>query len=71
MKLRRLQDLVLYRIEKLAARGKVNPRYLKFQFCYWGDEEEEGVEGYAEAPAEAEAPPEEQYAADDYEEGYE
>lgn len=38
-KLRRLQDLVLYRVEKLAARGKVNPRYLKFTFCYWGDED--------------------------------
>lgn len=38
-KLRRLQDLALYRVEKLAARGKVNPRYLKFTFCYWGDEE--------------------------------
>lgn len=37
-RLHRLQDLVLYRIEKLAARGKVNPRYLKFTFCYWGDE---------------------------------
>lgn len=41
-KLRRLQDLVLYRVEKLAARGKVNARYLKFEFCYWGDEEVEG-----------------------------
>lgn len=38
IKLRRIQDLVLYRVEKLAARGKVNPRYLKFTFCYWGDE---------------------------------
>jgi hypothetical protein len=38
-KLRRLQDLVLYRVEKLAARGKVNPRYLKFTFCYWGDDQ--------------------------------
>lgn len=45
IKLRRLQDLILYRIERLAARGKVNPRYLKFEFCYWGeDEEEEGEE---------------------------
>ncbi len=42
-KLRRLQDLVLFRVEKLAARGKVNPRYLKFQFCYWGEEDEEGA----------------------------
>lgn len=41
VKLRRLQDLVLYRVEKLAARGKVNPRYLKFTFCYWGDESDE------------------------------
>lgn len=39
-KLRRLQDLVLFRVEKLAARGKVNPRLLKFQFCYWGDEDD-------------------------------
>src|SRR5688572_17955463 len=39
VKLRRLQDLVLYRVEKLAARGKVNPRYLKFTFCYWGDDD--------------------------------
>ena len=37
---RRLQDLVLYRVEKLAARGKVSPRFLKFAFCYWGDEDE-------------------------------
>ena len=36
---RRLQDLVLYRVEKLAGRGKVSPRYLRFTFCYWGDEE--------------------------------
>lgn len=41
-KLRRLQDLVLFRVEKLAARGKVNPHYLKFTFCYWGEEEEQG-----------------------------
>ena len=27
--------------EKLAARGKVNPRYLKFEFCYWGEGAEE------------------------------
>jgi hypothetical protein len=47
IKLRRLQDLVLYRVEKLAARGKVNPRYLKFTFCYWGEGEAE-----AEAPQE-------------------
>ncbi len=38
-KLRRLQDLVLFRVWKLAERGKVNPRYLKFEFCYWGEEE--------------------------------
>jgi flagellar motor switch protein FliG len=38
-KVRRLQDLILLRVEKLAARGKVNPRYLKFTFCYWGDEQ--------------------------------
>lgn len=43
--LRRLQDMVLYRVEKLAARGKVNPRYLKFTFCYWGEEGEEGADG--------------------------
>jgi hypothetical protein len=30
---------VLFRVEKLAARGKVNARYLKFTFCYWGDDE--------------------------------
>jgi hypothetical protein len=42
LKLRRVQDLVLYRIEKLAARGKVNPRYLKFEFCYWGEGEAAG-----------------------------
>jgi hypothetical protein len=47
-KLRRLQDLLLFRVERLAERGKVNPRYLKFTFCYWGDDEQ---------PAE-EAPPE-------------
>lgn len=51
VKLRRLQDLVLYRVEKLAARGKVNPRYLKFTFCYWGDD---SAEGGAEAPPEGE-----------------
>jgi hypothetical protein len=44
VKLRRLQDLVLFRVEKLAARGKINPRYLKLTFCYWGDD--------AQAPAE-------------------
>lgn len=49
VKLRRLQDLVLMRIEKLAERGKVNPRYLKFSFCYWGDDS-----GDSEAPAEGE-----------------
>ncbi|MEM7675004.1 MAG: hypothetical protein AAF449_03275 [Myxococcota bacterium] len=46
-KLRRLQDLVLYRVEKLAARGKVSPRYLKYTFCYWGDDEEAEGEGEA------------------------
>jgi hypothetical protein len=51
-KLRRLQDLVLYRVEKLAARGKVNPRYLKFTFCYWGDEEAQAEEGGGEQPQE-------------------
>lgn len=40
-RVRRLQDLTLQRVEKLAARGKVNPRYLKFTFCYWGDDDEE------------------------------
>lgn len=35
-RLQRLQDQVLYRVERLAERGKVNPRYLKFEFCYWG-----------------------------------
>jgi hypothetical protein len=39
VKLRRLQDLILLRVERLAARGKINPRFLKFTFCYWGDEE--------------------------------
>ena len=48
VKVRRLQDLILYRVEKLAARGKVNPKYLKFTFCYWGDEEEAAVEEQAE-----------------------
>lgn len=62
-KLRRLQDLVLFRVEKLAARGKVNPRYLKFQFCYWGEEDEEGAEA-AEEPGEM-------AAEEAYEEGYE
>ena len=49
-KLRRLQDLVLYRVEKLAARGKVSPRYLKFVFCYWGDEDEEGADEAGASP---------------------
>lgn len=40
-KLHRLQDQVLFRVERLAERGKVNPRYLRFEFCYWGSEEEE------------------------------
>jgi hypothetical protein len=44
VKVRRLQDLVLVRVEKLAARGKVNPKYLKFTFCYWGDEQAAPVE---------------------------
>lgn len=67
VKLRRLQDLVLYRVEKLAARGKVNPRYLKFTFCYWGEEEEEeqGEEEYYE---EGEGGEEEEYEDDEYEE---
>lgn len=43
--LQRLQDQVLYRVERLAERGKVNPRYLRFEFCYWGAEEGEGEEG--------------------------
>lgn len=65
VKLRRLQDLVLYRIEKLAARGKVNPRYLKFQFCYWGDDDGAAEEGEApEAPAD-------EAGGGEYEEGYE
>ena len=38
-RLQRLQDQVLYRVERLAERGKVNPRYLKFEFCYWGTAE--------------------------------
>jgi hypothetical protein len=50
IKQRRLQDLILYRVEKLAARGKIHPRLLKFAFCYWGDEaeelEEQGEEEY-------------------------
>ncbi len=55
--LHRLQDLILLRVEKLAARGKVNARYLKFEFCYWGEEEEE--EGYEGAEGAAEEDPEE------------
>ncbi|MBI4819001.1 MAG: hypothetical protein HY791_22205 [Deltaproteobacteria bacterium] len=43
-KIRRLQDLVLTRVERLAGRGKVNPRFLKFQFCYWGEEEDPGAQ---------------------------
>ena len=68
-KLRRLQDLVLYRVEKLAARGKVSPRFLKFVFCYWGDEEEESpsADGTPAAP-----PPstdgDVEYGDDDYSE---
>jgi hypothetical protein len=57
-RVRRLQDLILYRVEKLAARGKVNPRFLQFTFCYWG-EEEAPVEG--EEGAEPGAEPEEGY----------
>ncbi len=50
LKLQHLQNLVLYRVEKLAARGKVNPRYIKFSFCYWpeGEEGEAPAEGYQE-----------------------
>lgn len=62
-KLRRLQDLVLFRVEKLAARGKVNPRFLKFQFCYWGEEDEEGAVAAEEQGDGA--------AEEAYEEGYE
>ena len=59
-KVRRLQDLILYRIEKLAARGKVNPKLLSFSFCYWGsDSEEDAVDDS------------EDYADEAYEEGYE
>jgi hypothetical protein len=42
LKLQRVQNLVLYRVEKLAARGKVNPRYLKFTFCYWPEDDGSG-----------------------------
>lgn len=52
VKLRRIQDLVLYRVEKLAARGKVNPRFLKFTFCYWGDGGAGGEQGGEEAAPE-------------------
>lgn len=41
--MRRLQDLTLLRVEQLAARGKVSPNYLRFEFCYWGDEETPGA----------------------------
>lgn len=44
VKLKRLQDQILQRVEKLAARGKVNPNFLKFTFCYWGDGEEQPQE---------------------------
>lgn len=47
VRLRRLQDLVLLRIEKLAARGEVNPRYLAFEFCFWGEDEEAEPEDQA------------------------
>ena len=62
-KLRRLQDLVLYRVEKLAARGKVSPRYLKFTFCYWGDEEAEAEPSPppAEPPQEVAGLPDDEY----------
>ncbi len=39
-RLQRLQDQVLHRVERLAERGKVNPRYLKFEFCYWSAAED-------------------------------
>jgi hypothetical protein len=57
-KTKRLQDLILYRAEKLAARGKINPKLLSFSFCYWGEESEED-------------PLEEEHESDDdyYEEG--
>ncbi len=58
VKLRRLQDLVLYRVEKLAARGKVNPRYLKFTFCYWGDDDGGAAQGEGGENAEAAPEPE-------------
>jgi hypothetical protein len=45
-KVRRLQDLILYRIEKLAARGKINPSFLSFSFCYWGSDSQEEAEGF-------------------------
>ncbi len=48
-KLRRLQDLVLLRVERLAARGKINPKFLKFAFCFWGDDEAVEGEGGEEA----------------------
>ncbi len=54
---RRLQDLVLYRVEKLAARGKVSPRFLKFTFCYWGDDDAEGADEAGEAPPVPDIPP--------------
>lgn len=49
VKLRRLQDLVLYRVEKLAQRGKVNPKFLKFTFCYWGDDDSSARDAEPEA----------------------
>ena len=57
--IRRLQDLVLYRVEKLCARGKINPKFLKFSFCYWGDEAQEDVD-HDEHEVESD------YAEDDY-----
>lgn len=47
---RRLQDLVLYRVERLAAAGKVDARWLAFSFCYWGEDDGDGEA--AEGPAE-------------------
>lgn len=62
-RLRRLQDLVLLRVERLATRGKINPRYLKFTFCFWGEDEDGGDDG---GGGDGEAY-EEEYAEDGYE----
>ena len=43
----KLGNEILQRVEKLAARGKVNPNFLKFTFCYWGDAEEQPAEPQA------------------------